>query len=78
MNLDSDIAWCKRMFTMMAEKGVWAVPRSGMVFQKMSGRLELISAMPGMVDYKEFQREDLAIIKDRFGRAGITVEGEIK
>lgn len=90
MTLD-DTLWCLRMFSMMAIKGTWGVPRSGLVFQKTSvdpPTLELIAVMPyatemqeagikGAKELREFQHSDLDVIKRKFKIAGITVEGDV-
>ena len=43
------IDWSRQHFEMLAEGAVWAVPRSGLVFQKQDGRLVLTMTMPWMV-----------------------------
>ena len=74
--------WCKRHFASMSEGGVWAVPRSGLVFEKRGGKLVLISQMPHSaiegVDLSEaklleFQTDDYESIKAHFALAGIEV-----
>lgn len=76
-------SWSKQHFQMLAENGVWAVPRSGLTFQKREGKLILIERMPflpGMpgtaAALKEFQEDDYNAIKENFERAGIPVEKE--
>jgi hypothetical protein len=44
----SHVAWCGRHFSFLAEGGVWAVPRSGLVFQRRGDTLVLIESMPWM------------------------------
>lgn len=41
-----NIAWCQTTFMLLAEGGVWGVPRNGLVFTKRNGRLELTERMP--------------------------------
>ena len=42
----TDTAWCRQHFALMGEGGVWAVPRSGLVFTKRDGALVLTARMP--------------------------------
>jgi hypothetical protein len=39
-------AWCVGLYESLNEGGVWAVPRSGLIFEKRSGQLELVNRMP--------------------------------
>jgi hypothetical protein len=75
-------------YDQLAQGGIWAVPRSGLVFQKISTDagpvFRLVQTMPHMQampisaeELVEYQREDLQVIKEKFQKAGITVEGEI-
>lgn len=43
---EDEIAWVRGHLDLMAEGGVWAVPRSGLVFSKRDGALVLIGRMP--------------------------------
>jgi len=79
--LESDLAWCRHHFAMMRDGGVWAVPRSGLVFTRRGDGLVLTDRMPwqdGMPMTAEafgaFQRADAELIRDRFAAAGITVD----
>jgi len=84
----SDVLWCLHTFSMLSLDGVWAMPRSGLVFRKTSlspPTLELIETMPHMpgmpldsTSLREFQREDLEVTRRAFREAGITIEGEIE
>jgi hypothetical protein len=72
--------WCRRHFTLMAEEGVWGVPRWGLVFQKRGDRLVLIERMPhepGMpmttAQVRELQDDGFAATRQEFGLAGIEV-----
>ncbi len=38
--------WCRGHFGFMAEGGIWAVPRSGLIFERRDGTLVLIDRMP--------------------------------
>lgn len=40
------VEWCGSHFALMAQDGVWAVPRSGLLFQRHGERLALIDRMP--------------------------------
>jgi hypothetical protein len=40
--------WDQRNHSMVREGGTWSVPRSGLIFQKVSGGWELIAVMPWM------------------------------
>lgn len=40
------VAWCRSLFAMIVEGGVWAVPRSGLIFTKRAGQLVLTDQMP--------------------------------
>lgn len=42
----ADAAWCRTHYATMNEGGVWAVPRSGLVFCKRNGGLVLVTRMP--------------------------------
>jgi len=87
-NTQEDVLWCNRTFKSLALGGVWAVPRSGLIFMKKKIQpptLELVehmkyqSEIPMKPDeWREFQKEDLAKIQEVFAEAGITVTGEIK
>lgn len=50
------IAWCRGIFSSLNEGGIWGVPRSGLVFQKFEGRLELIERMPYLPEMAEAAR----------------------
>ena len=49
MSLDSDKLWCRKLFDTINMGGTWAVPRSGLIFQKTDDHtLTLKQAMPWM------------------------------
>ena len=50
MSAESDRLWCRSLMASVAEGGVWAVPRSGLVFSKRGDELVLISRMPWMLE----------------------------
>lgn len=75
-----EVRWSRAMFEMMAERGVWGVPRSGLLFQKQGDTLVLIEQMPwesGMpgtaAELREYQEYDYNVIAKRFRAAGIRV-----
>lgn len=76
------VAWCRQHFAMMAEGGVWAVPRSGVVFRKREGRLVLDARMPwdpamaslASADELHDQQEgEYQTVRLHFAEAGIEV-----
>lgn len=42
----ADLAWCQQRFAQMREGGVWAVPRSGLIFERRGDALVLTGRMP--------------------------------
>lgn len=42
----ADLAWCRDWFATMSDGGIWAVPRSGLIFTRRDGALVLTSRMP--------------------------------
>lgn len=85
MTLDPNhVNWCKQLFNSLTDGGVWAVPRSGVVFTRRGDRLVLTAAMPHdpamPIDADQLRRQqdgDFNAIQQHFGAAGITVEREI-
>ncbi len=80
---NTDVQWCRKLFSMLADGGTWGVPRSGLFFQKQSDCLVLQSTMPHTADMpmteaalKKYQQEDFAVIQEHFAAAGIMVQGE--
>ena len=80
---EADIAWSAQHFAMMADGGVWGIPRSGLIFTKRGRKLVLTNRMPwqeGMSitpeQLREQQDSDYNGIAARFRAAGITVEDE--
>jgi len=76
-----DPAWCRSVMGMLADGGIWGVPRSGLVFTKRGDKLVLTSEMPHMEglpmtaeELADYQREDYELIKERFELAGFQVE----
>jgi len=72
--------WCRQMWASLRDGGTWAIPRSGLIFQKRSGQLVLINRMPHMAEMPitaeqliEQQESDFNLIVDHFGRVGVPV-----
>jgi len=77
----ADITWSRNLFAGMAEGGTWAIPRSGLIFQKRAEKLVLVSRMPhdarmpvSEQALREMQDGDYAAVKEHFEAAGIPVE----
>lgn len=75
------IRWCRQTFDMMAEGGVWGIPRSGLVFQRIGDKLVLKDAMPWSAEMpitadelEAMQLREFEETKEHFAAAGITVE----
>jgi len=81
VKLDSEyVAWCRQHFALLAEGGVWAVPRSGLVFRREGDKLVLCEQMPhaegmqlSVEELLAYQEEDFNLIRQHFRRAGIEV-----
>lgn len=74
--------WCQGIFNCLVEGGVWAVPRSGLVFRKEEGSFVLCAAYPSVHLDPEPDQDDLLSeyneIRLHFEEAGIPVRSEIK
>ena len=73
--------WSWQTWNSIAQGGTWAVPRSGLVFQKQGTTLVLIARMPyqeGMPgnggQWAEYQESDYDAIKREFAKINVTVE----
>src|SRR6266478_4265172 len=42
----SDVEWSLKTFNSLRDGGRWAVPRSGLIFKRVGGKLELHDVMP--------------------------------
>jgi hypothetical protein len=80
MTSNDHIQWCSNMFAMLNEGGTWAVPRSGLIFQKRNGEFVLDKQMPWQPDlpgtpedWAAFQADDFSAIREHFGAAGVKV-----
>lgn len=74
--------WCRGMYALMSEGGVWGVPAAGIVFTKRNGGLVWTAAMPwradmaGVITRAELearQAEAFESIREHFAAAGIEV-----
>jgi hypothetical protein len=48
-----DVAWSYKTFMMLADGGMWMVPRSGLLFQKKGNELHLVHRMPYLPEMAE-------------------------
>jgi hypothetical protein len=76
------VEWCRQHFASIREGGIWAIPRSGLIFTKRAGRLVLTAAMPwnpameGTITAEELraqQYEEFEGNRQHFAAAGIEV-----
>lgn len=74
------LMWCQMIWDRINDGGVWAVPRSGLVFRKEEAakRLVLVERMPfdeGMPgtedDLRLYQDSDIEAIRKRFRLIGV-------
>jgi hypothetical protein len=75
------VEWCKAQFQMLADGGVWAIPRSGMIFQRRGDELHLHQVMPWSTDMpiskaqlEEQQNDEFEAVRIHFEAAGIPVK----
>lgn len=75
-----DLLWCQGLWDMMADGAVWAVPRSGLVFEKNKAekllfvrtRQPFLEGMPGTrEEWRAWQEDDFEAIKARFALIGV-------
>jgi len=85
MERDEQVDWCEHFWNMINDGGIWAVPRSGLMFRKDETRsaLVLYDRMPHHEDMeitayqlRAIQDGDLRAIRDRFSELGILVVDE--
>lgn len=76
--------WSRQQWSLIGDGGVWAVPRSGLVFQRRFDKLMLFARMPhtdempmSSEQLRKQQDEDYERIKEEFGKIGVEVESEI-
>lgn len=70
----AEIAFSRNLFATLKDGGVWAVPRSGLLFRRDGNQLVLQAKLPG--DWPVDQDEDYECIKSNFADAGIRVRKE--
>ena len=78
--LADQLAWCMNLFDTIVDGGSWAVPRSGLIFNRDGNMLKLVARMPHDPDMpltpeqlQDYQQSDYEIIRRRFEAAGIKV-----
>ena len=79
--IDTDfISWSQATFNLLAEGGVWGIPRCGLLFQKRNGELVLIDRMPWVEAMpitaerlRKQQDEEYSAVKLNFEKTGIPV-----
>lgn len=77
-----EVDWCRGLWDSLRDRGVWGIPRSGLVFQKLEAEREfrVVARMPheeGMPCTAEQLREqqdgEVEAVRARFAVLGITV-----
>lgn len=48
------LAWCENIVRIIADGGVWGIPRSGTVFRLDKAKKRLVLVTPGHDDYADF------------------------
>lgn len=85
MTSDEEVAWCSQLWESIRDGGVWAIPRTGLIFQKRVNppRLVLTNRMPyhpamecTPEDLQESQNSDLIATRERFWLLGVSVVDE--
>lgn len=73
--MDEYSHWCQQLFATLSQGGVWAVPRSGLVFTKRGDTMVLTSreAHDSTAKWVRYQQSDYDLIKSEFAKAGITI-----
>ena len=82
-NSDDVSGWCRNLWRTLRDGGSWAIPRSGLIFQKRGDQFVLIAAMPydekmaeiGVTPerLKQQQDADFRLTKEHFARVGVEV-----
>jgi hypothetical protein len=83
MALDPDhVQWCRNMFALLRDGGVWGVPACGLMWMKRNDQLVLTARMPwmpemeGVITREELKHQQDELYADtvlHFNAAGITV-----
>jgi hypothetical protein len=81
LGMDGSRGFASMLWEVLNEGGVWAVPRSGLVFRKEGGvfilqdRMPWIEGMPfGPDEWNEWQQEEIEGVTTMFASIGITVQ----
>jgi hypothetical protein len=74
------VEWSREHFRTMADGGVWAIPRSGMIFRRRGDTLVLSARMPhdpamplSAAELDKQQHSEFEDIKRHFEAAGVKV-----
>lgn len=80
MSMTSESQWCRDTFDIVANGGIWLVPRSGLTFRKNGEDTLTLESRDGMPDavidpelWKAYQEDDFQVIKLHLEGAGISV-----
>lgn len=65
------IGWSKQLHSSLKEGGLWAVPRTGLIFRREGDSMVLVQRLPGFADKDQWAEYDA--IKAHFEAAGIAV-----
>ncbi len=57
----ADLAWCRDWFATMSDGGIWAVPRSGLIFTRRGDVLILTSRMPWTAELAQAVAADVGL-----------------
>lgn len=72
---NDNIGWSRTIFAALKDGGVWAVPRSGLIFRKEGTGLVLQAKLSGPWP-EAYQDDDYECIKRNFADAGIPIRKE--
>jgi hypothetical protein len=65
--------WCREIFRTMKQGGLWAIPRSGMVFRKSGKVLLWVANFPAKRKHENRRPREFQMTYEAFGDAGIPV-----
>lgn len=72
--------WCRKLFDSLNDGGRWAVPRSGLVFERRGTNMVLVDRMKPKGDSKlaklDYQDADYVDTKRHFEAIGISISDE--
>ncbi len=57
----ADLTWCRERFRQMSDGGVWAAPRSGLIFTRRDDALVLTGRMPWTPELADAAAEELSV-----------------